>query len=94
MLAEILEQIKRAEDDADNIFARAKTAVMDIEKDAALQIDRINAETDAEIVAKVNQLTPSFIPPIADVRIAPDKKKFDAAVKFAIEEFMKRLNSL
>jgi hypothetical protein len=94
MLADILKQINEAENEADNIFARTKTQILDIEKDAAVKIEKINADTDAEIAAKVRELTPNIIPEAKEIKITPDQKKFDAAVKFAADEFYARLEKL
>jgi vacuolar-type H+-ATPase subunit H len=88
MLVNILKQINEAEEEADRIFMHAKTQVADIEKDTSLKIDKIKADTDAEIIAKIKETAPAVNAAGESVKIKVDDKKFQKAVGFATNEFM------
>ena len=89
MLAEILKQINEAEAESDRIFARTKTQIIDIEKDAFAAIEKINSDTDAEIAKQIKELNSSLQTNTEPVKIiAPDKSKMDAAIKYVTEQFL------
>ncbi|MDR1917710.1 MAG: hypothetical protein LBQ05_01855 [Christensenellaceae bacterium] len=88
-ITEILQQINDAEKEADNIILRAKTQIADLEKDTAIQIDKLNAEVDAEIAEKSKAFTPTAtVKQGITLTVAPDK--INSAVAYATKEFYTR----
>lgn len=87
MLADTLKQINAAEEQADNILAKANQRVQMIEKQTYQEIEKINANTDAEIakaIAKLPKLPEATAP---QVTLTAAKQQMDAAVAYITKSF-------
>jgi hypothetical protein len=86
-IADILKRINDAEAEADNIVAHARAKTAEIEKDTAVKIDKINTECDAEIAAKIKNMTPPAAVHGTGTKVTVPKEKINAAVDFGTKEF-------
>jgi G3E family GTPase len=88
-IAEILQQINDAESEADSIIAGAKAQIAEIDKDTVNKIDRINADIDTEIAAKIKDMAPAAaVSQTVKVNVA--QEKIASAVAYATKEFYAR----
>jgi len=95
MLVDILKRINDAEEEADRILTRTKTQTADIEKDTFAAIQKLNSEMDAEIAAVTSKMRAQPTKAMEPIKIVPpEKKKTDAAIKYATEQFLAEYKSL
>jgi hypothetical protein len=88
-IAEILGEINKAEDEADGILLRAGKQVAEIEKETAVKIDKINADTDTETAEIIKNMTPATVT-AKKVTVSVTDEKINSAVAFGTKEFMAR----
>lgn len=87
MLADTLKLINQAEEQADNILAKANQTVQDIEKQTYRQIEQINAETEAAIAKAKAKLPKASAVAAQDVVLNISKDKMQAAVAYITKSF-------
>jgi hypothetical protein len=90
-IVDILKQINDAEEEAENIVLRARAKIADIDKDTAIKIDKINAECDVEIAARIKNMVPPAAVRNTDAKITVSNEKINAAVELGTKEFFARV---
>ena len=87
MLAETLKLINQAEEQADNILAKANQTVQDIEKQTYQKIEQINTETDAAIAKAVAKLPKAAEITAQNVVLNVPEDKIQEAVAYITKSF-------
>ena len=82
MLADTLKHLHDAENQADNIIAKANQTVQDIEKHTYQQIADLNAAADQAIAAKVAKLKRPAPLPAPQINLEVSTNQIAAAVDY------------
>ena len=85
MLADTLQALHDTEEQAEQIIAKARMQVREIEKQTYQQITRIENNTNAEIATAVAALPQPQPLPEPTVKIDVPQAKMDAAVAYIIQ---------
>ena len=89
-IVDILKRINDAEEEADNIVARAKDKIADMERETAIKVDKISTDADAEIAVRIKNMTPPPTVHNTDAGINVSNEKIAKAVEFGTKEFFAR----
>jgi hypothetical protein len=81
MLGEILLQIQDAEKEADRIFTAAKNTILEIEREAEEEIEKISVQSPVNFVDTPFQKGTMY---------SFEKKEIGKAVEFAVKKFVER----
>lgn len=87
MLADTLKLINQAEEQADNILAKANQTVQDIEKQTYHEIEKINADTDAAIAKALAKLPKASGATAQNVVLNVPENKMQEAVAYITKSF-------